>query len=308
MFDHVLKDTFDSQYGLVTRSQAVAHQMSKSQIRHRVASGQWERAHYGIYRSVLVPRTFEGDLMLGVLACGGVVSHCSAARLHGFKELGRMAAMPEIAVSHGRWRPVADLVIHQTTQIDHIDVVTIDGLPCTGRGRTVLDLGASMRAPRLGKVIDDLLRKKLITQVELWDVLIRHSVQGRNGCGPLRAALELRLGQQRLALSDWSYAVANLLESAGLDRPELEFRAHSDDGRFLAQIDLAYPGAQLAIELDSVAFHHNLDSFGKDRSRARQLTVAGWSVLQFTWEDYTVRPDQLIAQVRGILSRVSVTQ
>ena len=165
-----------------------------------------------------------------------------------------------------------------------------------------------MRAGRLGKVVDDLLRKRRITQGDLWDVLVRHSVQGRNGCGALRTVLELRLGQERLALSDWSYAVANLLESAGLPRPVLEFRAHSDCGRFLAQIDLAYPKAMLAIELDSVSKHNNLDSFHSDRSRARGLTVQGWNVLQFTWRDYTNAPRQLIADVRGILSRVSATQ
>jgi len=308
MFDPALKAIFDRQYGLITRSQAIEHSMTNAKIRYRVSSGEWVRVHYGIYRHVLVPNTFRTALMLGVLATGGVVSHRSAARLHRLEELGRRSTKPEISVAHGRWRPVDGVVVHQTTQIDRFDILDADGLPITGRGRTVLDLGASMRAGWLGKVVDDLLRKKLITQGELWDVLIRHSVQGRNGCGPLRTVLELRLGQERLALSDWSYSVANLLEAAGLPRPALEFRAHTDDGRFIAQTDLAYPSAMLAIELDSVSKHNNLDSFHSDRTRARGLTVEGWHVLQYTWKDYTNTPDQLVAEVRGILSRESVTQ
>ncbi len=307
MIDRAVKAVFDEQYGLITRQQARDRGVSKAQIRYRVKTGEWIRVHYGIYRHAMVPSTFRGELMLGVLATGGVVSHRSAARLHRFEELAR-GARPEVVVDHGHWRPVDGVVVHQTTQVNRLDVVMIDGLRCTGRGRTVLDLGVSMRAGRLGKVVDVLLRTKLVTQGELWDVLIRHSVQGRIGCGPLRIVLEARLGQERLALSDWSYGAANLIESGGLPRPELEFRAHDENGRFLAQIDLAYPSMMVAIELDSVGSHNNLDSFHSDRSRARQLTVEGWSVLQFTWKDYTKDPAGLIRQVREILSRVSVTK
>ena len=307
MFDDAVAQILRDQYGLITREQAMGAGLTKAQIRYRVKKGEWLRAHWGVYRHSLMPQTFHSELMLGVLAVGGVVSHRSAARLHRFDELG-LDARAEVVVDHGHWRPVGGLTVHQTTQIGRLDMVTIEGLHCTGKGRTVLDLGVSMNVRRLGKVVDALLRDKRITQGELWDVLIRHSVQGRNGCGPLRAVLDQRLGEERLALSDWSYAVANLLESDGLPRPKFEFRAHDDDGRFLGQVDLAFPSAMLAIELDSVGFHHNLDSFHGDRSRLRQLAVAGWTVLQFTWKDYSQDPDGLIRQVRGILSRESVTQ
>ena len=306
MMDHAVRTIFDAQHGIITRQQAIEAGLTRAQIRHRITTGAWIRVHYGLYRHAMMPGSWRGQLMLGVLATGGVASHRSAARLHRFERWGRSAS-PEVVVDHGRWRAVQGVVVHQTTQIDRLDHTIVDGLRCTGPGRTVLDLGVSMRPGDLGKVVDDLLLKGRVTQAQLWDVLLRHSVQGRTGCGPLRLVLELRLGEKRVALSDWSYAVANLLESAGLARPELEFRAHDESGRFLGQIDLAYPEAMLAIELDSVAFHHNLESFGRDRGRARGLTVNGWSVLQFTWEDYTQRPDQLIAQVSGILRRVGVT-
>lgn len=290
------------QAGIITFAQAKDAGMTRGQVRHRERRGEWVRLRQGVYRHAVFPRSLLSDVWFGVLATGGVASHRTAGFLHGF-QLGRQPKVAEIVVEHGRWSSVDGVTVHQSTQIDRIDKVAEGGVPCTGPGRTILDLGVSMNPRTLGRTVDGLLAKKRTTQAELWDVLIRHSVQGRNGCGPLRIVLEVRRGQERIALSQWSYMVANLLESAGLERPRLEFRAHARDGRFLAQIDLAYPKAMLAIELDSLEFHGDVESFGKDRSRARQLTVEGWSVLQFTWQDYTKRPDQLIAQVKGILNR-----
>lgn len=302
MRDHEIADLLCTQAGVISYEQARLRGLTRSQVRHRERIGSWTRVERGVYRVEAFPHSEMTRLWVAILALRGIASHRSAAQLHGFNALGRQQA-PEIVVAHGRWRRINGVTVHQSTQLDRIDQVAVHGVPCTGRGRTVLDLGVSMPAARLGKVVDDLLRKNLITQAELWDVLIRHSVQGRDGCGPLRVVLEERRGQARIALSDWSYGVANLLESAGLDRPELEFRAHANDGTLLGQIDLAYPHAMLAIELDSIEFHNNLDSFHSDRARARQLTVEGWTVLQFTWKDYSKRSDQLISQVRKILSR-----
>lgn len=305
MRDHALVEIFQTQAGVISYRQGIEAGLSAAEVRHRADSGAWLRVHRGIYRNALFPSTFRSRLWVGLLATGGLASHRSAAHLHGFEELAA-PLQAEVVVAHGRWRAVPGVMVHQSTQIDRVDEDVIDAVRVTGRGRTVLDLGASMRARELGKIVDGLLRTEQLSQRDLWDVLVRHSVQGRVGCGPLRKVLEVRFGQERLALSDWSYVVANLLESAGLSRPRLEFRVHTHDGVFLAQVDLAYPESRLAIELDSVRWHHNLESFGSDRRRARQLTVDGWSVLQFTWEDYTKRPTQLIAQVSGILRRSAV--
>lgn len=302
MHDPEFTALLQQQAGVITYAQAIEAGMTRGQVRHRERRGEWLRLRKGVYRHTVFPQSLLSQLWFGVLATGGVASHRTAGFLHGFG-LGPQPRVAEVVVDHGRWTSVEGVVVHQSTQIDRIDKVKVDGIPCTGPGRSLLDLGVSMTPRQLGRIVDALLADEQVTQAELWDILVRHSVQGRNGCGPLRRVLEVRRGQQRVALSQWSYMVANLLESAGLLRPRLEFRAHDDGGRFLAQIDLAYPEAMLAIELDSVAFHHNLESFGKDRSRARQLTVEGWSVLQFTWDDYANRPDQLIAQVKGILSR-----
>ena len=53
----------------------------------------------------------------------------------------------------------------------------------------------------------------------------------------------------------------------------------------------------MAIELDSVRFHLNRKSFVADPRRRNRLTLAGWTVLSFTWDDYINHPGALCDDV-----------
>ena len=72
---------------------------------------------------------------------------------------------------------------------------------------------------------------------------------------------------------------------------------HDNRGHFVAQVDLAYPSRRPAIELDSIRWHHNSESFVNDRRRRNRLQAIGWDVLNFTWGDYSERPRELCAVV-----------
>ena len=77
----------------------------------------------------------------------------------------------------------------------------------------------------------------------------------------------------------------------------MEYRICRSDGSLIAQVDLAYPHRRVAIELDSVRWHHNRRSFVEDRRRWNRIMLAGWDVLNFTWDDYRDRPTDLCTQV-----------
>ena len=91
--------------------------------------------------------------------------------------------------------------------------------------------------------------------------------------------------------------VEDLLVDAGLARPRLEYRICDSGGTLLAQVDLAYPARRVAIELDSVRYHLNRESFVADPRRRNRLALAGWTVLSFTWDDYSNHPDALCEAV-----------
>ena len=62
--------------------------------------------------------------------------------------------------------------------------------------------------------------------------------------------------------------------------------------------------ARLAIELDSVRYHLNHQSFRDDPRRRNRLTVLGWTVLNFTWADYLDDPAGLCSTVRATLGKL----
>jgi very-short-patch-repair endonuclease len=116
---------------------------------------------------------------------------------------------------------------------------------------------------------------------------------GGRGAGRLRRLARLVESQAR---SEAEVVAQELLRSAGLTgwRPNHSVRI---GGRRII-IDLALVPAMIAVEIDGLAFH-GADRRQDDLARQNLLVGAGWTVLRFTWEDLTRRPEQVIAQIRG---------
>jgi len=92
-----------------------------------------------------------------------------------------------------------------------------------------------------------------------------------------------------------------LLLRAGLPRPQVQVDLRDSDGRFLGRADLYYSAARLVIEYDGV---NHRDRMVEDNRRQNALLNAGFRLLRFTAADVNQRPDALVAQVRGALTRV----
>ncbi len=285
----------EQQYGLVKRQQALDDGMSRHQIEERLRSGRWVRAARMVYRHAAVRSTPESRLLATCMAHGALASHRSAAALHGID--GYKLDRVEVVVAKGRVRRIPGARLHHSTQMHLAGPAERHSIPCTRLDRTVLDLAGTVSRPALDRAIDAVLRNGQLRLSDLWQVLVAHSKPGRNGCVALRNALAARSGEGGVPLSAWSRMVADLLESSGLPRPVFEHRVEGCDGEFVAQVDLAYPSERLAIELDSVGWHFNLESFVNDPRRRNALFVVGWNVLTFTWDDYVNRPGHLCSTV-----------
>lgn len=283
------------QHGLIERSQALDLGMTKAQIERRLRTGQWKRAARGVYRHAATEQTRHSRLLTVCLAHNALASHRSAAALHDID--GYSLDRIEVVVAANRSPAVKGAKLHKSAQMELAQPTERRAIPVTGVGRTVLDVAAVVGRKQLDDTIDAVLRNGQLRLWDLYAVLASHARRGRDGCAALRAALDARSGDDRVPLSRWSRMVAEMLVGAGLDQPCFEHSIHADDGEFIAQVDLAYPDRCLAIELDSVRWHHNLRSFDHDRQRRNRLLLAGWDVLNFTWDDYTRRPGQLCATV-----------
>ncbi len=299
--DELLTAVFQRQHGVITRGQALAEGLTGRQIDRRVATGEWVVEARGVYRHRLIGPTWRGRVLATCFALGAVASHRTAATLHGIE--GFRPGRVEVVVACGRWKPPADVILHQSTQMDRVAVEIIDAIPCTGLSRTVLDIAAVVPRWELEHTVDAVIRDHGLDLAALYDVLARHARKGRDGCGRLREVLDGRMGVGTVPLSRWSRMVADLLVARSLPKPQMEFVVRDPSGDFLGQVDLAYPEHKVAIELDSIRWHLNRESFEKDPERRNRLTVAGWAVLNFTWRRYVDDPSGLCREVRSAISR-----
>lgn len=88
-----------------------------------------------------------------------------------------------------------------------------------------------------------------------------------------------------------------LLRNAGLTG----WRQHVHSCGF--EIDVAFPRARVAIEVDGWAWHRDVARFNGDADRQNILVNAGWHVLRFTWHQLKHSPELVLAAIRRGLSR-----
>jgi very-short-patch-repair endonuclease len=58
-----------------------------------------------------------------------------------------------------------------------------------------------------------------------------------------------------------------------------------DRGRFVAQVDFAYPQAKVAIEAQSVKHHAGRQAWERDSRRFADLASIGWRTMPVLWDD-----------------------
>jgi len=67
-------------------------------------------------------------------------------------------------------------------------------------------------------------------------------------------------------------------------------------------IDIAFPHARLAVEVDGRLHEDDPDVFENDRLRQNDLVGAGWRVLRFTYRMLVKHPEYVIAVIRKALA------
>lgn len=64
-------------------------------------------------------------------------------------------------------------------------------------------------------------------------------------------------------------------------------------------LDSAYPDKLLFLETCGWGPHRNRRAFVRDRRRENQVVLLGWKPLGFTWDDVTLRPEEMVAEVEA---------
>jgi len=270
-----------AQHGLITREQAMALGLTARAIRTRVDRGSWSRIRPGVYAVGATRPTWEQAVAAACLAAGdgAYASHRTAARLWG---LVPRSGPIELLTHNSRRLLLPGVTGHRSLLIDERDHTIVHGIPTTSIERTILDLAGAGDHLVMGRWIDAGIRDGSLTIERLVELCGRLGGPGRGIPRSVLAALALRqpgYDPGRSALESRALAALAL---AGLPSPVRQFPVTRPDGR-KAFIDMAYPEAPLAIELDGYETHGTRQAFEDDRLRGNELVLLGWPVLHFTW-------------------------
>jgi very-short-patch-repair endonuclease len=285
----------ERQGGIVSHAQLRGLGLSRAAIHRRVQTGRLHPRYRGVYAVGHGRVGPEGLLWAAVLACGpgAVVSHLSAAA--AWDLLPSATRTVDVTVGLGGRTPPRGIRLHRTRVLADDEVTTLRGLPITTPARTLVDLAATrVPAKRLAAALD---RADLIHHLdfaELRELLARH--RGRRGTRLLNAQLE-RYRAPIDVRSELERLVYELCDDHGLPRPSENTVI---EGRVR---DCFWPHCRLVVEADSYAWHRSPSALNADRERDVELTLAGYHVLRFTYEQVTQRPKYVVEAIRTALLR-----
>lgn len=284
-----------TQYGLLHRRQALAHGLSPSAIQHRRARGRWLTAQPAVYFINGAPFTWLTRVLAACLSSGGIASHRTAAVLHEVRDFHH--ATPEVSVPRGHRLDRSDLIVHESGDLSLMAPVEVRGIPTSSPARLAADLGAVIPFHLYEPAMDDLIARRLLTWDQALHSLMAHSEHGRTGVGALRVLLEQRYGED-VAESVLERVFFRRFADLAFPAPVAQFEI-ADGAGFVARVDYAYPERRIAIELDSLRFHLTGEAFEADRRKRNRLRLAGWLVLEYTWNMVLEHPANVYRQIHA---------
>jgi Transcriptional regulator, AbiEi antitoxin/Protein of unknown function (DUF559) len=259
---HPLIDLAARQHGVVTTAQLLDAGVGRRSIARRVEAGWLVRLHYGVYQ-VGPTRARFGREMAAILACGGALSHQSAAAIWGF---GRRDEVVHVTVEGQARRARQGVQIHRTTSLD---AAVHNGLPLTTPARTLRDLERTATA-------DEVERAKEQAAV-------------------MRLVLEDDNPHPEFTRSEGERQLKLLCMKAGLPLPRMNARVAG------WEVDAFWPAQRLVVEIDGWRYHRTRRRFEDDRRKDAALQAAGYRVIRITWRRLTREPYSVSAQLGALL-------
>ena len=150
----------------------------------------------------------------------------------------------------------------------------------------------------VARAMDEMLAAGGVRIDELVAVFEETSRPGRTGSKAIRELLGERVGNELVSASKLEQIGMDLFDRGGIPRPEWQFPAPWNPDE---RIDFAWPPYFAGVEGDGRRWHSRVADFERDRRRDRLSLLHRWTILRFTWFDFTKRPDEVLNQVRQLL-------
>ncbi|TVP77622.1 MAG: DUF559 domain-containing protein [Gemmatimonadales bacterium] len=281
------------QHGVATRRQLLDSGMSSSALGRRVDSGRFVPLHRGVY---LISAVDPGRAqeMAAVLSGGpsALLSHTSALVL--WEVLRAEPPMPFHVTVPGRSRVGrTGITFHRPEGVESDERGVVEGIPVTSPARSLVDAAGLLGRREVAQVVAAVERRGLIPREELAGLPRRYA--GHRGIPVLRHVLK-GVGDRPFTRSEAERRCLQLIRSAGLPRPETNVTV----GPY--ELDLFWPGENIAIEIDGWAHHSSRGRFEGDRRKDSWLKARGIEVIRLSWRQITRRSTETAVQVGQALA------
>lgn len=277
------------QAGVVSRAQVLGMGMSARTVARRVASGAWEEMHRRVYLVGGHRATDEVRVRAAWLWAGGeqaVVTGPAAAWWHGMHD--RAPAEVEVTVPRSvRLRPPAGVAVRRR-DLAPIDHSGIRGIRVADRPLAALETAVAL--PDGSVFLDRALQRHV-----RFPAVHRAYTRNLGRRGSAEAGRLITAAADR-ADSAAERLLMTILRGAGITG----WTVGHPFGPYL--VDVAFPLAKVAVEVDGWAWHVDPVRFRNDRRKGNLLTRAGWSLLRFTWHDLDGRPEECLAEILETLA------
>ena len=264
---------------------------------HRCRAGRWVRMRRRVVRVAGAPTSWRQSARAAVLAAGdrSFVSHASAARLYGIEDFDREDAL-EISAPLDRRIRLPSVTAHRCGTLEDGDIRRMHGMPVSSPIRLVLDLSGRTPVPALGRLVDELMRRRLLDIEKLRDRVDRTRPAPGRSVRKLRAVLARRLPGYDPGDSPLETRIVQVIREHGFPAPEQQFRI----GRY--RLDFAYPAARVFLEGNGFGFHSMASDLDRDAVRQNTLVGLGWRPLTFTWR---MSDAQIVAALDAVFDRTA---
>ena len=302
-----LVELASKQWGVVTRADLDAVDVSWKWLERRLRTGEWRRVHRGVFRLGCNPPSAEERDMAALLAAGegAVLSHFSAARRLGL-DVPRDDSV-HVTIPEHRKAKVRKATVFRSRRLTSSDVSHQRRFRVTSLPRTLIDLASVLDDGWLRAAFESAVRQQRSYVEWISRTLAEHG-SGRRGVARLRALVEEYLeGSGELTDSVLEALALELAKATG-SPPKLHWNILKG-ARHVAEVDFAWPERRLCVQCDGWQWHGTRQAFVKDRRCDRQLAALGWMVLRYTWEDVARNREIFLEEVvQAFNARASVSK
>ena len=303
-----LRAVADARLGVFTSREALAVGYRVEDVRAELRSRRWIHLRKGVYVAAddvpaADPRHRHLLDCLAVLLClgpGPVLSHASAARLHGLI-VPRVEPGDVRVTAVDQWRRGRGYRVARAT-LPERDVAPWLRFGTTTVARTLVDCAREWSLTDAVIAFDAALQQRKVDRAALH----RAVLAGSHRVGIAGAARALGLSDGR-AESPLETRGRLALLAAGLPRPELQVDVHDDAG-FIARVDAWYADAAVAVEFDGrVKYLDPRDGASsgevlwQEKRREDRLRETGARVVRVVSEDLRAGWPLKAAKIRALV-------